>query len=243
MIGGFYERNYSQGGDKVQSMMRGAVFICLFMSLSSLAKTIELDIDELLVPNFTQAQIVSDGMSFNGMDVIIIQFRTKRSFEDIEQYYRDNVDEIKVSMAGQWKVISWLAHKKLNTVQVTFDPLLKVHHGYIALSNLPVALENKVQLGNGFPALQKSTFQNDIKAVDLNKESRTIWLTNKASVFDNINFYKNHYKKQGWKVQQETFNRQKTSAALLLSKQGNEINLTANRINKLTNIVAVEVII
>lgn len=215
------------------------MFIYLVSSLTVMAKTI--DVDKLLVPDFAQAQVVSDGMNFNGVDMVIIQFKTDHLFEDIEEYYRSKVDEIKVSTLGHWKVISWLKNKKLNTVQVTFDPLLKVHHGYIALSNLPVALENKVQLGQGFPALRKSTFQNDIKAVDLNKESRTIWLTNRASVFDNITFYKNHYRKHGWKIQQETFNRQKTSAALLLSKQGNEINLTANRINKLTNIVAVEV--
>ena len=217
------------------------ILICIFIPKPVKAKSIELD--KLLVPKFVQAQIVSDGMNFNGMDVVILQFKTKRSFEDIEKYYHDNVDEIKVSGFGEWKVISWLDKKKLNTVQVAFDPLLKVHHGYIALSNLPMALENKVALGKGFPALQKSKFLNDIKATDLNKDSRTIWLTNTASVFDNINFYKNHYKKKGWKVQYETLNKKDRSAALLLGKRGSEINLTVNRSNKLTNVVAVEVII
>lgn len=215
------------------------VFICLVSSLSVMAKT--FDVDKLLIPDFAQAQVVSDGMNFNGMDMVIVQFKTDHSFEDVETYYRDNVDEIKVTAAGQWRVISWLDNKKLNTVQVAFDPLLKIHHGFIALSNLPLSLENKVQLGKGFPALNKSEFQNDIKAVDLNKKSRTVYLTNRSSVFDNINFYKNHYKNKGWKVQQESFNRQRTSGTLLLGKQGDEINLTANRIKKLTNIVAVEV--
>lgn len=223
--------------------MKGFIYSSLIMVLLVLvlgkANAKDIDISQLLIPDFVKAQVVSDGMNMNGMDVVIIQFYTLEPFKRIEQFYRKEIKEIKVSELAQWKIISWMENNKLNTVQVAYNELEKAHHGFIALSNLPEMLNRKVELGKGFPSLSKSIFQNDIKAVDLNKTSRTIWLTNSASVVDNINFYKHFYSKKGWIVQQVSIDPSKNSGAMMLGKEGNEINLTVNRINAKSNVVAI----
>lgn len=223
--------------------MKGFVYSSLIMVLlvfgSANAK--EIDISKLLIPDFVKAQVVSDGMNMNGMDVVIIQFYTLEPFKKIEQFYRKKIKEIKVSELAEWKIISWMDNKKLNTVQVAYNELEKAHHGFIALSNLPGIINKKVELGKGFPSIAKSTFQNDIKATDLNKISRTIWLINSASVVDNINFYKNYYLKSGWTVQQVSVDVGKSSGAMMLGKRGDEVNLTVSRAEGKSHVVAIVV--
>ncbi|WP_426360251.1 hypothetical protein ACPUVO_08575 [Pseudocolwellia sp. HL-MZ19] len=157
------------------------IFLVLYTGKSH-AKGI--DINELLVPDFVKAQIVTDNMNMNmnGTDMIIIQFYTLESFEKIEDFYRKSIKEIKISEIGEWKIISWMEDKKLNTVQVAYNKLEKAHHGFIAISNLPEAISQKIVLGKNFPSLKNSVFQNDIKATDLNKKSRTIWLKNERVI-------------------------------------------------------------
>jgi hypothetical protein len=201
----------------------------------------EIEVGQLLVPNFAKAQIVSDGMNVNGVDVVIIQFYTKESFQKIEQYYRKVIKDIKISQISEWKIISWISDKKLNTVQVTYNELEDAHHGFIALSNLPSAVKRTPSIGEGFPALRNSHFQNDIKATDLNKKSRTIILTNKSSVKDNINFYKNHYVNKGWNIKQVFYANDSKSASLMMDKRGDEVNLTVNRNAGKSDVVAVVV--
>jgi len=207
----------------------------------------DLDFDELLIPKFVKAQIVTDDMKMNGVDLGIIQFYTDRPFRDLEMYYRQQVGEINVSIAGDWKIISWLSdkNKKLNTVQATYDSFKKVTHGYISLSNLPTYLQNrkKKELGKDFPAVKGSVFLNDIYSTDMNKESRTLILNNSSPVRYNIYFYKNTYERRGWKVDQLSIGKTGLTGAMMLSKRGNELNITANKDAKtsLTNIVVVQV--
>lgn len=223
----------------MKGFIRHIIILLVLCSTISYAKNIT--ISQLLVPDFVKAQVVTDNMNMNGTDMIIIQFYTLESFEKIESFYRKSVKEIKISEVGEWKIISWMDKKKLNTVQVAYNPLEKAHHGFIAISNLPIALKENIVLGKKFPSLKNSVFQNDIKANDLNKKSRTIWLTNKNSVKDNINFYKNYYVKQGWKVEQVSFDSTNGNAAMMLGKQGDEVNLTVSRAEGKSNVVAVVV--
>lgn len=213
----------------------------LIISFYADANNKDIDLRQLLIPDFVKAQIVSDGMNMNGMDVIIIQFYSNKPFKALEDFYKKEVGDIKVSSFDQWQIISWLDKKRLNTVQATFDPLGKTTHGFIALSNLPTVINKKVILGKGFPALKRSSFMNDIKTTDLNKKSRTIWLTNGSSLKTNINFYKNHFQHKGWHIDQVSYGTTNKTAAMMMSKNGDEFNLSVVRETekKLTNIIAV----
>ncbi len=209
----------------------------LFLLQPAYAKDIHTN--KLLIPDFIKAQIVSDNMNMNGMDLGIIQFYTDKDFSALVDFYRQEVGDIKVSEFAQWKIISWIDNKRLNTVQATYDGLQKKTHGFIALSNLPAILKNKVSLGKNFPSLKGSEIINDIKATDLNKKSRTIWLSNRSTVANNIAFYKKQYRSKGWIVERVSQN--PGQGAMMMRKGADEFNLTVtiDAILKDTNVIAV----
>ncbi|PIP79926.1 MAG: hypothetical protein COW84_08015 [Gammaproteobacteria bacterium CG22_combo_CG10-13_8_21_14_all_40_8] len=202
-----------------------------------------IDINKLIVPAFVKAQIVSDSMNMNGMEMGIIQFQTNRSFSDLLKYYQDEIGEVKVGEFENWKVISWIKNQKLNTVQVTYDKLKKITHGFIAVSDLPELVKNKVKvdLGHGFPTLKDSVFINDINATDLNKKSRTIWLSNHSSIKSNLDFYTQQYQHTGWILEQKSMGPHSDNGALMMRKGADELNLslTQNSITKETYLFAV----
>jgi len=220
-------------------------FGLLLFSFNSNASSNDISMDKLLVPEFVKAQIVSDGMNMNGMDVGIIQFQTDRKFAALEKFYRSEVGDIKIGEFQEWKIISWMKKKKLYTVQATYDELKKTTHGFIAVSNLPSILKSgkEKDIGKGFPSLSGSEFINDIKATDLNKKSRTIWLTNRSSIANNINFYKNRYKSKGWDLEQVNVDESGGKGALLMRKGADELNLTATTVPLMKDVNVIAVIV
>jgi len=199
----------------------------------------DIHTNKLLIPDFVKAQVVSDNMEMNGMDLGIMQFYTDRKFADLVSFYRQEVGDIKVSEFAHWKIISWIDNKKLNTVQATYDELQNKTHGFIALSNLPAILKNKIILGKGFPSLKSSEIINDINATDLNKKSRTIWLSNGSTLANNIAFYKKQFRSKGWIV--ERISQSADQGAMMMRKGANEFNLTVTKdaILNDTNVIAV----
>jgi len=220
------------------------IFLSILLFAVNLnANQIDISQDKLPVPDFVKAQVVSDGMNMNGMDMGIIQFQTDKKFAELEKYYRDEVGEIKIGEFEEWKIISWMKKKKLYTVQATYDEMQRKLHGFIAVSNLPSVVNDnkKIDVGRGFPSLGGSEFLNDIKANDLNKKSRTIWLTNRSSVANNIKFYQSQYQNKGWELQQINIDKSGDQGALLMRKGASEFNLTATKtpLMKDVNVVAV----
>ena len=217
----------------------------IFVFQCSTCISSEVDITKLLIPDFAQAQIVSDNMNVNGVNMGVIQFATDKSVEDVEEFYRNEIGEIKASEFEQWKIISWIKRKYLYTVQMTKDDNLDKVHGYISVSPLPYLVKkNKlknIELGRGFPKIAGSSVVNDIKAVDLNKHSRTLWITNKSSVESNLKFYKTHYLKKGWLLEHKTYDATRKVGALLMRKGSDEANLVFSNdsLLKVTNVNAV----
>lgn len=225
--------------NKIFNMIVCLVLISIFFSKAAVAEDINSGM--LLVPDFVDAQIVSDNMNMNGMELGIVQFKTNRPYSDIYKFYKSEIGNIKESKFESWKIISWIDDKKLIAVQVTVDKLSKTTHGYVSVSDLPAILKKDIKLGKGFPALGKSTIINDITATDLNKKSRTIWLTNHSSVQNNINYYIKHYESNGWTIEQRSIDESGRKSGLMMRKDGNKLNLTANKDPLLndTNVIAV----
>ncbi|WMS87247.1 hypothetical protein [Pleionea litopenaei] len=216
----------------------------LFISLLiSSVQAVDFNVHEIPVPKFFKVQVVADHMNMNGIDMGVLQFQTKESFSAIESFYKSEVGEIKVSALDTMRVVSWLDDDKLFSVQVNYDDFNRVNHGFITVSNMPQFMNKQVELGKDFPLPSRSTVINDIKAQDLNKNSRTLWINNNSTVKNNIAFYKSHYQREGWRLDHEMIKPDGNSGVLMMSLGANELNLVANINEAMTtdiNIVIVE---
>lgn len=210
-------------------LFKQLIIVMTFYSFNLVAAEIEINGVDIPIAKNMQIQVVADELSFNTLQMGIVQFKTNNSPSSIVKFYK-RAKEIKIAEFDYWEVISWLDDEQLVTVQITYDEMQNLTHGFIGVSDLPTKIKSNksrsVNIGKGFPSLSNSEFINDIKATDLNKISRTIWLSNNRSVLDNLKFYQRHYKSKGWSLDYID-NNPKKSGGLLMRKGADELNLTA----------------
>jgi hypothetical protein len=210
------------------------------------------------LPNFKAAKfmrvtVVADAMIYNGLPMRAYEFTASKSVDKVEAFYAELWGkELKKSQAGPWTVLSHFDGTYLFSVQVEEDDTQRAV-GLLSVSE-PGAVSAKFELGEGFPMPQSSTVVNDISAQDLGKNSRTLVLVNDQSVASNLRFYRRHYEQRGWMelAPSDPTAKKKGSGkssrgglddanALLMSKGGDELNMSFDEVDGRTVVVAVEV--
>ena len=147
-----------------------------------------------------------DNLVVNGIPMDIRQFISKKSVEEVLQFYRDFWPDgtpekpgyTETDILEPWRIITRVENGYLMTVQVTEEGD-RGSSGLLGMSRLPDP-ENLPTLGKGFPKLSGSNVTNDIHSKDIGKDGRTIQLMNQYSVDHNATFYINHYTGQGYGI-------------------------------------------
>ena len=146
---------------------------------------------------------IGDDMIVNGVPMDIRQFTSKKSVEDVLQFYRDFWPQGTEKEPGYtetdaltpWRIITRVENGYLMTIQVTEEGD-RGSSGLLGMSRLPDP-ENLPKIGKGFPKLNGSYVANDIQSRDIGKEGRTLQISNRYSVERNANFYRSHFEGQG----------------------------------------------
>ena len=177
-----------------------------FLVTSLLVSTNSYSAPKFPAPPDSKINRPGDDMVVNGIPMEIRQFTSKRSVEEVLQFYRDFWPEgtpekpgyTETDILEPWQIITRVENGYLMTVQVTQDGD-SGSSGLLGMSRLPDP-ENLPKLGKGFPKLSGSNVTNDIVSRDIGKDGRTLQLMNKFSVERNANFYINHFTGQGYGI-------------------------------------------
>lgn len=155
-------------------------------------------------PPGSRVSLVGDRMNFNGMPMKVRQFVSRYGVERVLEYYRhlwsgqtaDGLPGLVESDAlPPWTILTRMQDDYVLTVQVA--PEGSGSAGYLALSRLPEQADTG-ELGGDFPAMQGSTFYNDIESEDRGQSGRTVQLSNLFNVRGNVAFYRNYFRDRGW---------------------------------------------
>lgn len=91
---------------------------------------------------------------------------------------------------------------------------------------------------HNFPTLINSDVISDIHSNDIYKNGRTLTIASKQSVSANYYFYRNYFLQQGWIENIGLLETSIGTAALQLSKGADVIDISFNKANDVTYIVA-----
>lgn len=224
--------------------------ICLVATCAVLLTTSVAAIDwpEFPVPKDSQVTIVTDDMDFNGLRMRAWEVRHEKGNAAILNFYRTQWKSpgsggkpgFVESEAGDWNILSRVEKDYMLTVQ-TQKNASSEGYALLGITTLPAVMQKKSEppeLGIGFPKLSDSLVINDVHALDLGKKSRTLLIQNTRSVNDNYHYYRRHFLKQGW-AEVGTPPPLKDGKVLMLARGSDELNMTIERTDNKTNIVAV----
>ncbi len=216
--------------------------ICLLLAaFAASAKT------EFPAPKDAKVDIVSEDMVLNGVTMSAWELRSQRSPESVLAFYRDfwamgknGRPGFTEQTLGGWRIVTHIDQKNGLIYTVQAQPMVG---GTLALLGVSDLLRGTVtprtDLASDIPKIAGSQVQNDLVAQDLGVRSRTIVLTNSQSVQQNLDFYIDHFKRKGWKVEQGVAMDLDGTGALTVVDGGSRWNLTFSRQASATQLVAV----
>ena len=185
-----------------------------------------------------------DNMIVNGVPMDIRQFISRRSVEEVLEFYRNFWPKGTKKKPGYtetdalepWNIITRVEDGYLMTVQVTADG----DHGssgLLGMSKIPDP-ENLPKLGKGFPKMRGSYVINDIQSKDIGKQGRTLQLSNQFSVEHNANFYRNHYTNLGWGIDLDQTVSGGDTQSMRFSSGNKNVNIVIHRSQKGSIVIA-----
>tara|TARA_R110001592_G_C13189889_1_gene752291 strand:+ start:3749 stop:4438 length:690 start_codon:yes stop_codon:yes gene_type:complete len=202
---------------------------------------------EFPIPKNERAVIVGNQIAVNGLTMKIMEMTSKSTVSDIIEFYKKawevpvkkDAPGYIVNEVNPYTIISRAEKDFLMTIQVKKHEK-KGSYSLLAISN--VQNERVVSiLGKGFPKMNTTEVLSDIKSQDIYQEGRTLIMENSFSVQSNINFYRDYYLKRGWNDITQGQVSSTNMAVMIMNKNKHELNLTFNRAENRTHIVAVAV--
>lgn len=200
--------------------------------------------DDFPAPPQASVESVAGSVTSMGMQLNIRRFTTENSPESVLAYYRSRwQQDASESEMPPWKMIGRIAGDEYHNVQVQ-----AAGHGawgYLSISDLPGKLQDKSYRfpdGGTFPRMSGSHVLDEQISNDPGKDGKTLLISNDFSVKSNHDFYRNHFRNQGWEIvmDQQTEPRQ-AAYALYVTKGADSVTLTIHRQNGRTMVVANEV--
>lgn len=195
-------------------------------------------------PPGSKIGLIAESMVVNGIAMDVRQFNSKRSVEEVLEFYREfwpkGTEEkpgyTETDALEPWQIITRVEEGYLMTVQVTHAGQ-KGSTGLLGLSKLPDP-ENLPKLGNKIPKMSGSTVFNDIKTRDIGKNGRTVALINDFTVENNANFYRDYYTGRGYGLDMDRTVSGGDSHAQRFSQKGDVVTIVITRADEGTIVVA-----
>ncbi len=195
-------------------------------------------------PPGSKIGLITESMVFNGVEMNVRQFNSKRSVEEVLEFYREFWPKGTEKEPGftetdalePWQLITRVEEGYLMTVQVTAAGR-KGSTGLLGMSKLPDP-ENLPKLGNKIPKMSGSRVFNDIKTKDPGKNGRTVALLNDFTVENNANFYRDYYTGYGYGLDLDKSVSGGDSHAQRYSQRGKVVTIVINKTAEGTVVVA-----
>ncbi len=195
-------------------------------------------------PPGSKIGLITESMVFNGVEMNVRQFNSKRSVEEVLEFYREFWPKGTEKEPGftetdalePWQLITRVEEGYLMTVQVTAAGR-KGSTGLLGMSKLPDP-ENLPKLGNKIPKMSGSRVFNDIKTRDPVKNGRTVALLNDFTVENNANFYRDYYTGYGYGLDLDKSVSGGDSHAQRYSQRGKVVTIVINKTAEGTVVVA-----
>ena len=192
-------------------MPRRLIWIVFLYLISPVVPGLVIAAPLFPAPPDANVEWVGRNMEVNGIRSDIRAFNTDKSISKVINFYTKEWDEpvdkgmpgyiIESEAMAPWTVISRIEDGYLMTVQ-TMETNRGGAWGYLSLSPLP-GKDSPPELGMDFPKMHDSHVIQEVKHDDPGKKARTLVLANSHSVDSNINFYRNHYRGEGWNVESD----------------------------------------
>lgn len=195
-------------------------------------------------PPGSKIGLITESMVFNGVEMNVRQFNSKRSVEEVLEFYREFWPKGTEKEPGftetdalePWQLITRVEEGYLMTVQVTAAGR-KGSTGLLGISKLPDP-ENLPTLGKKIPKMSGSKVFNDIKTRDPGKNGRTVALLNDFTVENNANFYRDYYTGHGYGLDLDKSVSGGDSHAQRYSQRGKVVTIVINKTAEGTVVVA-----
>ena len=186
-------------------------------------------------PPGSKIGLIAESMVVNGIELNVRQFNSKRSVEEVLEFYREfwpkGTEEkpgyTETDALEPWQIITRVEEGYLMTVQVTAAGQ-KGSSGLLGISKLPDP-ENLPTLGKKIPKMSGSKVFNDIKTKDIGKNSRTVALINDFTVENNANFYRNYYTSNGYGLDLDQVVSGGDSHAQRFSQRGDVVTIVISK--------------
>jgi hypothetical protein len=187
---------------------------------------------------------LGESMIVNGIPMDVRQFVSRRSVEQVLEFYRQYWPKgtekepgyTETDILEPWNMITRVEDGYLMTVQV-MDHDGRGSSGLLGMSRLPDP-ERLPELGKGFPKLKGSHVMNDVVTKDIGKHGRTLQLANRASVENNANFYRDHFVNQGWGIDMDQVISGGDTHTLRFSQGKKNVNIVIHRAEKGVFVIA-----
>ena len=216
---------------------RLAFGLIVFMGLPCMVlwSGIALAVPKFPPPPGSKIGLMAESMVFNGLEMDVRQFNSKRSVEEVLEFYRQFWPEGTKEQPGYtetdalepWHLITRVEDGYLMTVQVTAAGQ-RGSTGLLGMSKLPDP-ENLPKLGNKIPKMSGSRVFNDIKTKDPGKNGRTVALINDFTIENNANFYRDYYSGHGFGLDMDTTVSGGDSHAQRFSKRGQVVTIVITK--------------
>ncbi len=186
-------------------------------------------------PPGSKIGLIAESMVFNGIEMDVRQFNSKRSVEEVLEFYREFWPKGTEKQPGYtetdalepWQLITRVEGGYLMTVQVTAAGR-RGSTGLLGMSRLPDP-ENLPKLGKNIPKMSGSRVFNDIKTKDIGKNGRTVALLNDFTVENNANFYRDYYSGHGFGLDMDKSVSGGDSHAQRFSKRGEVVTIVISK--------------
>lgn len=219
--------------------------LALAFLLPSLAAAQSLfpEIDEFDIPDRMTLSAVGTRMRINGIATQVYRFESSLTRNQLAAHFRKQwPGRTRRAWAGPWDVLSHRQGSHLLTVQMT-DAGASQSRGLISASNSLDAFSRKSsQRPPGFPLPRRTQILQDIESIDLGRKSRTLILVSKQSALRNLEWFRNHFRAQGFvPISKSSLRRNHEGGALTLGRNGEQLNLAAAQGREMTVITIVQV--
>jgi hypothetical protein len=194
-------------------------------------------------PPGSKIGLIAERMVINGIQMDVRQFNSKRSVEEVLEFYREfwpkGTEEkpgyTETDALEPWQIITRVEEGYLMTVQVT-QAGRKGSSGLLGMSKLPDP-ENLPELGKNIPKMSGSKIINDIKTRDIGKNGRTVGLINDFTVENNANFYRDYYTSKGYGLDLDMAVSGGDSHAQRFSQRGDVVTIVITKATEGTVVV------
>lgn len=201
------------------------------------------DWPEIQFPDTAKVEIVADNMTHNGYPMKTWLMTDKQSQMMTASYFKNlwknNSFRFDARMFNGDYIINSLQPPYLLTVRIqsNFDGVI----AYVGITKDMDEQSLHQARKNSFPTLMNSDVISDIHSNDIYKNGRTLTIASKQSVSTNYYFYRNYFLQQGWVENIGLLEASIGTAALQLSKGTDVVDISFNKENDVTYIVANQV--